>query len=73
MSDTVYAFPRSGDQSWHRQEGMLLRDYFAGQVLAGVAFDKTLSPDDDDLVAKRCYEIADAMLKARDNRVEATV
>lgn len=40
----------------HGQEGMSLRDYFAGQVLAGSQSRR--NPED-------CYEIADAMLRAR--------
>ena len=42
--------------------GMSLRDYFAGQVVIGVVYDNTYSPED---LAKGAYEIADAMLKER--------
>jgi hypothetical protein len=47
--------------------GMSLRDWFAGQMLAGWAADPdaSLSWEDDD-VAARCYEVADAMLAERD-------
>ena len=45
-------------------EGMSLRDYFAGQALAGQA----AQPTDGDVraIAWYCYELADAMLKARE-------
>ena len=43
--------------------GMTLRDWFAGQALAGLAFMGTHQPYESD--AKHCYEMADAMLKAR--------
>lgn len=54
----------------HAQEwgGMTLRDYFAGQALAGdlAAWtredDGSFKPED---VAIRCYKVADAMLRER--------
>lgn len=56
------AFPFSelngGDYS-----GMTLRDWFAGQALAGV-LDRVSDPDE---VSARCYRIADAMLAARNS------
>lgn len=59
------AFPRSaafgdGCHDWG-QEGMTLRDYFAGQVIAGLAKFHT----DTDKIAAEAYRHADAMLKAR--------
>jgi len=45
--------------------GMTLRDYFAGQALAGMmAHDQTSSWQDYE-VAGDCYVYADAMIKAR--------
>jgi len=44
--------------------GMTLRDWFAGQALAGVATLDTPRPFEDD--AATCYKFADAMLKARE-------
>jgi hypothetical protein len=44
--------------------GMTLRDYFAGQALAGLQFmdtERTYGTD-----AKNCYLMADAMIKARE-------
>ena len=53
----------SADQLAIGSGGMSLRDWFAGQALAGL----TVGPDDID--EKRCanfaYRMADAMLKAR--------
>ncbi len=46
-------------------DGMPLRDWFAGQALAfGAGYTSAHAPAD--LIAKRCYQIADAMLKARE-------
>ncbi len=44
-------------------EGMTLRDWFAGQALAGLAASCSNSPDGD--IARWSYEFADAMLVAR--------
>jgi hypothetical protein len=43
--------------------GMTLRDYFAGQALAGLQFMDTERTYDTD--AHNCYQMADAMIKAR--------
>jgi hypothetical protein len=45
--------------------GMSLQDYFAGQVLAGMAARASLSVEPADRLADRAYAIADAMLRAR--------
>lgn len=50
------SIPGCGDNGWH---GMTLRDWFAGQVLAGGI---TMGPEG---AAKFAYEIADAMLAQR--------
>lgn len=51
------------------QEGMTLRDYFAGQAIAGIMTSyNTVSldtPQKAALPAKEAYAIADAMLDAR--------
>ena len=46
-------------------KGMSLRDWFAGQVLAGASTKWLNAGASDTLVAKWAYEIADAMLAAR--------
>lgn len=45
-------------------EGMSLRDWFAGQALAS----GQCEGDCPDSLAELCYRIADAMLKARETR-----
>lgn len=47
------------------QKGMSLRDWFAGQALAGVDIGEYAGTGWADSLAKPCYQIADAMLKAR--------
>jgi hypothetical protein len=48
----------------HRTDelGMTLRDYFAAQAISFIQWNK----DHTELCAKKCYEIADAMIKARE-------
>ena len=64
------AFPLAVDthsQQWC--DGMTLRDYFAGQVLAGSDFSKTVGLHNEEALvgmAREIYQLADAMLKARD-------
>lgn len=64
--------PRDGMTSG--SEGMSLRDYFAGQALAGVMQDWInyrksdggyIDDETHELIAEDAYGIADAMLKAR--------
>jgi len=45
--------------------GMTLRDYFAGQALAGVFSDNTFDASAN-AVVETCYRLADAMLKQRE-------
>jgi hypothetical protein len=66
------AFPQVGRDAWNdhfQLGGMSLRDWFAGQAMVGWLAG---APNTDiDMATKRicalnCYELADAMLKARD-------
>ncbi len=55
----------------HTQEwaGMTLRDYFAGQAIIGIMSDPGMRPDtvsEFNHMAMRMYQVADAMLKARE-------
>jgi hypothetical protein len=62
----VYAFPFSIDKPY--EYGMTLRDYFAGQSLAG--FSGLLPISDAQIIARRSYEVAEAMLKEREKWLE---
>lgn len=72
IEDGGYAFP-STVRHWNDhldpdQKGMSLRDWFAGQALAGMA---SIALEDGDMpmgwgdMGKASYNAADAMLKAR--------
>ena len=54
-------------ESYPSQEGMTLRDYFAAKALQGelAAQGGGESWADKDALARRCFAIADAMIKAR--------
>lgn len=67
------AFPINGGLHDNQHNGMTLRDYFAakamqGYVIRGGCPDMDESDDDfDSRISKWSYEMADAMLKARDD------
>ena len=61
----IPAFPRPasvgfGEMYRHEQEGMTLRDWFAGQAVTNMNF-----RDDWGSIARRAYQLADAMLAER--------
>jgi hypothetical protein len=72
------AFPNEGFNGWGEPfQGMTLRDYFAAKALSTILgqYDFTFFEDDKDekegdtfalIVAKNAYEMADAMMKARE-------
>ena len=66
----IPAFPRPAspahEYGFHKhQDGMTLRDYFAAKAMQGfLATVKVGCPDD--LIALDAYNLADAMLKARE-------
>lgn len=52
-------------------QGMTLRDYFAGQGLSGWISDPCIGDDTNvEHIAKKCYELADAMLAEREENNE---
>ncbi len=53
-------------QSW--DEGMSLRDYFAGQALAGMLAVENSDAHNDATLARYAYCLADAMLEARNQK-----
>jgi len=59
----VYAFPYPSFNA-----GMTLRDYFAGQALAGLmTVGSDINLNTFERRAKICYVVADAMLAEREN------
>ena len=81
VTDGGSAFPRSASKEGpfdiQASRGMTLRDWFAGQALALINSDDFKQPlgqavgasseeASKNRIAKRAYEIADAMIKARE-------
>jgi hypothetical protein len=53
--------PKTGSMS----HGMSLKDYFAAKALAGMLAEPSLKATPDEF-AQKAYQIAEAMMKARD-------
>jgi hypothetical protein len=51
-------------------KGMSLRDWFAGQALAGLVFHNDYGARSDDEIANGAYAYADAMIAARKGGAE---
>ena len=47
------------------EDGMTLRDYFAGQAVMGLIACSTVKTLDGQLLAESSYNVADAMIEAR--------
>jgi hypothetical protein len=62
------AFPYFGHTGWSHSEGMSLRDYFAAKTMQGMIANPSYSINDWSKrdIAIQSYEMADAMLKARE-------
>ena len=58
------AFPRECRVGSQPQDGMTLRDWFAGQALAWAGHNNWTSASPEHMAA-RAYQMADAMLEAR--------
>jgi hypothetical protein len=70
INDGGPAFPMNASTGDPRdgvycQNGMSLRDWFAGQALAGLLSEPKYTPEMPHRYAKASYIMADAMLKAR--------
>ena len=50
------------------EQGMTLRDYFAAKAMGGMCTGAPLPQKNElDLIARRSYEMADAMMRARES------
>lgn len=67
MNDNIPAFPIVIDfgEGITQYKSMTARDYFAARAMQGLLADRK-GYSTNDLIAKYAYEIADAMLKARE-------
>ena len=60
------AFPQNGLMFKDKQlNGMTLRDYFAGQALS-LSLAEIHEGAGAEIISRRCYMVADAMLRARE-------
>ena len=61
------AFPRVNPEYCKNNDGMTLRDWFAGQALVGIA-GRLMSPTEwnGDCIASAAYELADGMMEERE-------
>ena len=50
----------------NHSEGMTLRDYFAAKAMQGIFASDPVSTMTNERIAKESYDLADAMLKARE-------
>ena len=68
MAKNIQAFPGKEESAFGQDTGhyygMTLRDYFAAKVITGAY--QNVSPGSQSELAKRAYEIADAMLNQRE-------
>jgi len=72
INDGGSAFPQpakhydDGSSSIPPNNGMTLRDWFAGQALAGLVLHNDYGARSDDEIANGAYAYADAMIAARE-------
>jgi hypothetical protein len=74
MKDGKSVFPEviwkrsaeTSDPTYYTEGGMTLRDWFAGQALAGICNHGGWGQMKE--AAENCYEFADAMLEAREEQ-----
>jgi hypothetical protein len=60
--------PHMGCTYSDAQQGMSLRDYFAGHALAGLLSDETIERVTPEGYAKSAYDYAEAMIEERTKR-----
>jgi len=60
------AFPSHGSMGEVAQEGMSLRDWFAGKALSGIVPQNSSGFREWEWYGEAAYKLADAMLEARD-------
>lgn len=60
-----FAFPVPAAEGYGPEFGMTLRDWFAGQALAMAAPAYVNLPESAEILARRCFAVADAMLAER--------
>ena len=63
---TKYAFPVQDATNPSTEEGMTLRDYFAAKAMQSFIARETKFNPDLMMYAGAAYDVADAMLKARE-------
>jgi len=64
INDGGPAFPRSATDHCHSQEGMTLRDYFAGKAIEALI----VRGWGLEAASGKAYEIADEMIKAKNKK-----
>ena len=64
INDGGPAFPRSATDHCHSQEGMTLRDYFAGKAIEALI----VRGCGLEAASGKAYEIADEMIKAKNKK-----
>ena len=73
MNKNEPAFPVANLRDSNQADGMTIRDYFAGQALAGFCALQNQKGEwqwDSEGVANSAYEVADAMLAGRNKEIK---
>lgn len=65
MTEYTQAFPTAIPDNAFFQEGMTLRDYFAAKAMQGILCSGKGIHSDQFMLSRDSYEVADAMLEAR--------
>ena len=65
----AFPMPPSSEYVHPGEDGMSLRDYYAGQALIGMMNKWDTSPNKN--IARACYQVADALVAERRRRRES--